>query len=515
MDWWKNLSVSKKLYCVVGAMALLIAMELFSLIFAMRTLSSVRAFVAGEGYWSKAQKDSITAIQNYAVTGDIAYHDQFHELMKVPMGDRQARLEIEKPNMNADVVMAGFVQGKNHPDDIPGIIKLLREFSHVSYISEAVAHWKEADSMLDRLIELEEKIHQDFMSEKDYSREELKSVLSKISVLNRKLTAAEDGFSHWISAASRFIEKFLMIVLILAVVTIEGFGLFLTISFSRNLTKVLGELNHAAGEVGNGNFDQRVPVRSQDELGQLASSINKMIESLKQQISAVNIRDQFMSVASHELKTPLTTLKLQAQLRKRYIDKGEVHRFDVEKIKKFTDEDENQINRLIRLVDDMLDVSKIRSGKFLLQLDDDVDLVKLVKQVFKRLEPQLLESGTTIILEASAEIVGTWDSYRLEQVVINLLTNAMKYGNRRPIVVKIMREDNHAVIKVVDHGIGISSSDRERIFGQFERAIPHNEVSGMGLGLYIARQIVDAHSGTISVESELGLGSVFRVTLPI
>lgn len=515
MKWWKNLSVSKKLYCVVGAMGLLIAMELLSLILAMRTLSAVRAFVAGEGYWSKAQKDSITAIQNYAVTGEVIYHNKFHELMKIPMGDRAARIEIEKPDMNMALATQGLIIGKNHPDDIPDVIKLLREFSHVSYIAHAVAHWKEADLLLNRLIQLEEKIHSDFKNKKYYGPVELREVMREISSINEKLTVAEDGFSHWIGAASRFIEQFLMITLILAVFTIEGTGLFLTISFSRTLTKVLNELNNAAHEVSKGNFDQMVPVRSEDELGQLAISINTMIESLKQQISAVNLRDQFMSVASHELKTPLTTLKLQAQMRRRYIERGEFHRFDPESLRRVAEDNENQLNRLIRLVDDMLDVSKIRTGKFQLQIEDQVDLVKLTKEVFKRLEPQLLETGTAIILEASGEVSGSWDAYRLEQVMINLLTNAMKYGNRKPIIVKINKDQSQAVITVLDHGIGISTNDKERIFGQFERAISSSEVSGLGLGLYIAQQIITAHHGTITVESEQGKGSTFIVKLPV
>lgn len=514
MKWWTNLSVSKKLYCVVGTMGILIAMELFTLIFAMNTLSAVRAFVAGEGYWSKAQKDSISYLQKYAITQDEKFYHLFTERIKVPLGDHAARIELEKPVMDYAYTTKALIAGNNHPDDIPEMIKLMRRFGNTSYLGNAIKHWREADVLLDELIVISKRMHADIRAKDHYSQVEINQVLEEISILNDKLTVAEDGFSNMIGVASRFLESFLMITLILAVITIEGTGLLLTISFSRNLTKALGELNDAAKEVEQGNFDQEVPVRSKDELGQLALSINAMTESLQRQVTAVNIRDNFLSMASHELKTPLTTLKLQAELRMRSLDRQDYSRFEPEKLRRIFEDEEYQLNRLIRLVDDMLDISRIRSGKFTLQRTES-DLVSVVKAVFRRLEPQTKELRTTLHLEAPEILVGRFDSFRLEQVVINLITNAMKYGNQTPVKVRLSQNANEASIVVTDQGRGISDQDKERIFEQFERAISPMEVSGLGLGLYIAKQIVDAHNGSIKVESELGKGSTFIVTLPV
>lgn len=499
---------------VVGTMGLLIAMELFTLIFAMNTLSAVRAFVAGEGYWSKAQKDAIFSLQKYAITQDDKYFLDFNEFMKIPLGDRIGRIELMKPVMNEKAIFEGFVAGKNHPDDIPGMIKLIRNYRSFSYLAEAIKHWTEADELLEKVQVSAERLHQTIQQKKILTPKEVNSFIVEISELNERLTKAEDGFSHNIGLGSRWLERLLLIILIIAVIMIEGTGLYLTISFSRNLSKVLKELNKAAQNVGRGNFGTLVQVSSQDELGQLAHAINDMTANLRDKVSAVNIRDEFVSLASHELKTPLTSLKLQAQMRKRKIEKSVPDNFDPAKILKMANEDEVQLNRLIRLVDDMLDISRIRSGSLTLERQD-TNFNSLIEMVLQRLAPQIEESKTKVTLNVNKNIIGNWDSYRIEQVLINLLTNAIKYGNSSPIIVSCHEVNGTAILSVKDQGIGISTEDKNRIFKQFERAKTNQQVSGLGLGLYIVKNIVDAHSGRIEVESELGKGTTFTVYLPL
>jgi signal transduction histidine kinase len=221
---------------------------------------------------------------------------------------------------------------------------------------------------------------------------------------------------------------------------------------------------------------------------------------------AVRARDEFLSVASHELKTPLTTLKLQAQLRRRNLEKGELTAKNVV-------DDERQIGRLARLVDDMLDVSRISSGKFKLA-PEDFDLSELVKEVVERFGPQLLNAKIAISVEAPKPVTGHWDRPRIEQVFTNLLTNAMKYGEGRPVAISVALRSGFAELEVADNGLGIQPSDHDRIFHAFERAAPSG-VSGLGLGLYIAKQLVEAHGGTIHVESANGQGARFIVGLPL
>jgi PAS domain S-box-containing protein len=229
---------------------------------------------------------------------------------------------------------------------------------------------------------------------------------------------------------------------------------------------------------------------------------------------ALNSRDEFLSVASHELKTPLTSLKLQAQMRKRILNKPNFKGFSIDELTKMTNDDERQVERLNRLVDDMLDISRISSGKLSLSLEM-VDLALLIRETLERFALQLETIGCVVEFQGPPTLVGEWDPYRIEQVFINLLTNAMKYGDGKPILIVAEARGDRVRFSVKDNGMGISKKDQERIFYQFERAVSSSEIGGLGLGLFIADQIVKIHQGKITVKSELGEGATFEVELPL
>ncbi|MCQ4287358.1 hybrid sensor histidine kinase/response regulator [Pseudomonas stutzeri] len=229
---------------------------------------------------------------------------------------------------------------------------------------------------------------------------------------------------------------------------------------------------------------------------------------------AVRMRDDFMSIVSHELKTPLNTLILEVQLRKLQLGRNNFAAFSDDKLRQMVDKDERQIRSLIRLIDDMLDVSRIRTGKLSIR-PNHFDLGKLVASVVENFAPQMEASGCTLLFQRPEPIVGVWDEFRIEQVLANLLTNAMRYGAGKPVQVNVSATAASACIEVRDQGIGISQKSLERIFCQFERAEGSESSAGLGLGLFIAEQIVKAHDGRIQVESEEGKGAVFRVLLPL
>lgn len=230
--------------------------------------------------------------------------------------------------------------------------------------------------------------------------------------------------------------------------------------------------------------------------------------------NAVAARDEFLSIASHELKTPLTSLKLQVQSRKRQLEKGNLKNFSAENFLKMVEQDDKQINRINRLVDDMLEITNIASGKLSLEVEH-TDLGNLVKDVLFRFTTQFEVSQIKVTSDIAENVTGIWDRYRIEQVFTNLITNALKYGNKQPIEVTVKKDNNQASLIVRDHGIGIKSIDHERVFQQFERAVSASSISGLGLGLYICRKIIESHKGKIYVESELGQGSAFIVELPL
>jgi signal transduction histidine kinase len=166
------------------------------------------------------------------------------------------------------------------------------------------------------------------------------------------------------------------------------------------------------------------------------------------------------------------------------------------------------------LIDDMLDISRISTGKLTLQ-PESFELCNLVKEVLERYSNQIQDYRSPVNLHCTTEVRGIWDKFRIEQVVTNLLTNALRYGNHKPIDIFVMVKNDEAIIVFQDYGLGIAKENQKRIFERFERAISANEISGLGLGLYIVKQILKMHNGTIDVESELGKGAKFIIRLPL
>lgn len=229
---------------------------------------------------------------------------------------------------------------------------------------------------------------------------------------------------------------------------------------------------------------------------------------------AIQTRDEFLSVASHELNTPLTSLKLQVQSLTRTLSRGGLAVLTPKKVGDIVERTDRQLRRLSRLVSDLLDVSRMHARKLTLNLER-VELRELVTDVVDRMSGEFSRAGVRLDIAPGPEVAGVWDRGRLEQVLINLLSNALKYGAGRPVRVSMAADGGRALLSVRDGGVGLREEDRERIFERFERAISASEASGLGLGLYITREIVQAHGGDISVESRLGEGSTFVVTLPL
>lgn len=226
----------------------------------------------------------------------------------------------------------------------------------------------------------------------------------------------------------------------------------------------------------------------------------KTEESLK---DALKSRDNFLSIASHELKTPITSLLIQIQMFSRSIEKKDEKIYQPEKMNKLIDVLSRQVTRLTRLVDDMLDVSRIQLGKLKIE-KEPFDFLELVQEILSRMENNFLAAGIPIPkLVAKGESKGIWDRLRIEQVVVNLFTNALKYGDGNPVSVEVQGTDESVILSVKDNGKGIPSEHLERIFNRFERGTEEKEISGLGLGLFISKQIIEEHSGKIWAESEL------------
>lgn len=262
--------------------------------------------------------------------------------------------------------------------------------------------------------------------------------------------------------------------------------------------------------------------RDLTERKQIEETLRKINQDLDRRVKertlelekAVQARDQFVSMASHELKTPLTSLKLQAQIMQRLVKKGDPSLFTHEQLSQFADQLNVQVDRLSHLVEDMLDISRIRLGKLTAQFEK-TNLYDIVLGALDRYHLHLKNAQCEVTLKLQDVVDGYWDRYRLEQVVLNLLSNACKYGLGNPITISSSQVGDRAILCVADQGMGISKEFHDRIFERYMRATSPSEISGLGLGLYISSEIVKAHEGTIRVESELGKGSKFFVELPL
>jgi len=245
-----------------------------------------------------------------------------------------------------------------------------------------------------------------------------------------------------------------------------------------------------------------------EEIARRGASAVEKARLYRQAREAIGLRDEFLSVAAHELKTPLTTLQLHLGALQR---SGETDR---DKIVRRINSATRQTDRLSRLVEDLLDVSRITTGRVTLDRET-CDLSELAREVVTQFESLALSAGTEIRTDLAAGVTGRWDRVRIEQVIVNLISNALKYGTGKPVSISVRADGAFAHLAVKDEGIGISEKDIGRIFGRFERAVSARNYGGLGLGLFIAREIVDAHGGEIRAVSVPGEGAEFLVRLPI
>jgi signal transduction histidine kinase/CheY-like chemotaxis protein len=261
-------------------------------------------------------------------------------------------------------------------------------------------------------------------------------------------------------------------------------------------------------------FSEELPRRSGHEATILVTllDVTQLLEVEANLKSAVQVRDAFLSIASHELKTPLTTLGLQVQRLMRASRRGTPLTSTGEKSDPLQVLDRAS-HRLTKLINDLLDVSRIAAGKLEVERAE-VDLAEVVRDVSAQLKEDFIAAGCPVEVHIDGPCVGFWDRSRLEQVLSNLSVNAMKYGSGKPIRISVERTASAGVLVVSDEGIGIPPRDQARVFERFERAVSDREYGGLGLGLWIVREIVEGMEGRISLESAPGVGSTFRVTLP-
>jgi signal transduction histidine kinase len=260
----------------------------------------------------------------------------------------------------------------------------------------------------------------------------------------------------------------------------------------------------------DGNVHSAADLALAQELGDRLTLAIRNVREHKKLAEALGERERLISIAAHELRGPLCSVRLclQSLKRSRVPLAPKASRMLEIMIK--------EERRVARLIDDLLDLGRIRSGQLDLELSA-FDLCDLVCEVAAQMDVQAVRAGSKLQIELQGPVVGRWDRERLGQVVTNLLANAIKYGQGRPIVVRVSarNERSEARVEVVDNGAGIAPDFHARIFEPFQRVNGNNRRDGLGLGLYIVRSIVEQLGGTVHVDSRPGEGATFVVNLPI
>ncbi len=249
------------------------------------------------------------------------------------------------------------------------------------------------------------------------------------------------------------------------------------------------------------------------ELGRRAGIAIENARLYRDATRAIELRDEFLSIAGHELRTPLAALDLQLEGLRRAFANGTVAD-DLAKWSQRLEKTITHSRRLRGLIDELLDVSRITGGRLELQREP-FDLVALSREVIERHADLAARAGSRIELSHEGDALGDWDRSRLDQVLSNILGNAIKYGGGKAIAFEVRAAHGRAVVSIRDRGIGIAEGDHKRIFGRFERAVPAQNYGGLGLGLWISREIVLAHGGDIHFASKPGEGTTFTIELPL
>lgn len=456
----------KKYIIKIGAIISISSMVIIGLNFySIRILSSIRAYVNGESEYSKGQKEAVRYLTDFIQTSDFESYRLFKQELAVPVADSVARIALQKGKPDS-VIRKAFLEGRNHPDDIGNLIWLFEKSKNFPFFGNVIDRWAAADRDIGELDRIGDFIYN--LRSDQLNPAVAEAMILNVNTINRRLTYNQQSFSTNLGKTSRLIAIWLFIINVF-------FILFILIT---------------AGIFAKNTF-------------------KKLVESQRLIMAQNNAKDEFMSIASHELKTPITSMKASLQILERFTKENP----EANKMHPFIINSNKQVNRLSNLVKELLDVTRIQSGK--LEIAKKTFLFnELIKDV---VDETTQSSQHSYFIEDLPEIYVYADSNRIYQVIDNFLSNAAKYSSPgKQINLWIELKDDVVKLCVKDFGPGIPREKIPLLFDRFYRIEETSQtIQGLGLGLYICKEIIRNHNGDIGAESELGKGSVFWFTLPL
>jgi signal transduction histidine kinase len=585
------------LLAVFGPFVLAIAALALVVVVGFSVLSSARAYVAGESQWSKGRSAAVAALRAYVARGLDADYHRFEAALVVPLGDRRARLALDRPDPDLVAAREGFLTGDNAAEDIDGMIRLFRHGRHLAVMRDAIAAWTEGDALIAELRELGQTLRrQHFEAAPDATA--LEAQRAHIDALDRSLVSAERRFTAALGRASVVTER-LLVGLTVGLASLLG---LLAVLFVQRVLRAQLERRRlidaanrrwalAADAAGLGIFewrraddcfhldaraaaihglDARLPVRrgalggaihpddrghvqraweraieraelfhqryrieradaierwveatglARDEAGAVVGVIRDITDeaalarlTLEKQAAerVAQARVDFLSRLSHELRTPLNAVLGLAQLLR--IDTGE----------RLTTAQDRRVSiiidsgrQLLRLVEDVLDITRIDSGTVTLKLEP-TDVEATLQASLHLVEPERAAFDVTIETRLAPQVSRVAaDPQRLQQVFVNLLSNGCKYNRPGGRLTVGAREDGPWLhLDFADQGPGLEPAQLQDLFQPFKRLAPTAQAGSTGLGLVVVKLLVEQMHGRIEVRSTPGQGSCFTVGLP-
>ena len=437
--------------------------------FGMKIVSSIRAYVGGEGLWSKTQKEAVNSLIAYSRSFDESDYQSFLTLLQVPLGDRQARLELEKKNPDLAIARQGFIAGRNDPDDADDMIFLYRRFRQVSYMSQAIDIWTEGDRGIIELLQVGHEMHTVVNGASTTKQTNLVAsvapLVEKAYIIDERLTMLEDRFSAILGEGSRHIRR-LFFWIAVAVTGVFGIAALFVVLLIR---KILVEVDTA--------------------------------------------KNEFVSLASHQLKAPLTSISWYTEM----LLSGQVGSL-TGKAYGYLNKVWHNAQRMVALVNSLLNVSRIEIGTMGI-VPELIHITLIADSILDVLEPSIIAKKLVVNKSYDKHIPIISADPKLVRIILqNLLSNAVKYtaphGN---VSLTIKAQAKEIFIQVSDNGCGIPYNQQSRIFTKLFRADNAQAIDtdGSGLGLYIVKSVVEQTGGAVWFESVENKGTNFYVTLPI
>ena len=510
-QWLRDLSVRRKLSLLVGILVVDLTAVILLGILGMSLLSQVRAYVGGEGLWAKAQKDAVYSLVKYAASNREEDFQAYLGHLKIPLGDRKARLALSQPHPDLRSSDLGFLEGQNHPDDVRGMALLFLRFNRFKPIHHAIEVWGQADTVLLELQELGAAFHA--LSPAERARPHNSAdFIRHLDELNGRLTLLENEFSLTMGEAARWARNLLEWVMVLGSLVLGFLSVLIALYFSRTIDSGLTRIGEAASRAAQGDLSAHVSLRSADELGRLAQAFNAMTESLAR---IDQVKGEFVATVSHELRTPLTLIlaPLESLLARDYGELAGPQKAVLETM-------DNNARRLLQMVNGLLDFSKLQAGKMPVKRLP-TDIVGLIHTVLKDLEPALNRKGLHFESDlGTARPIVEMDAYLFERILFNLMANALKFTpSGGTVSLTLDYQAPQLTLQVHDTGIGISEEDAKNLFKKFSQAEASStrRFEGTGLGLALVKECAHLLGGEVTLKSVPGKGSLFsvRCTAPL